>query len=255
MRGCDDDPVTISRIIEVAEPGPDFDAVYRDMLAPNFPEHELEPAEVIAEGIAAGTTSVLVALDGDGHRLGAAIGDWDADHRVQLLTYLAVDGRRRAGGVGGRLLDAARQRWVAQYRPLVLLAEVEHPATEAGEAAWGDPRRRFDFYVRRGARVLDLPYFQPALGQGAKRGYGMLLITLYLDDEFRESGTDRVPAAPVRGFLEAYLRECEGGVADDAATTALLAACDEDRGIGLLDPVLTSVERLPRSTSQAAGLS
>nr|WP_255672820.1 GNAT family N-acetyltransferase [Glycomyces amatae] len=233
------------RIVRIESPGAGLDEVYRDLLAPFFPPHELDSREDIAAGVTAGTTEVLVAEDERGRRLGAAVGDWDEDVRVQLLSYLAVDPAHRSGGVGGRLLAAVVERWAEQYRPCAIVAEIEHPAEAAANPEWGDPKRRFDFYGRRGARVLDLPYFQPALRDGAERVWGMLLISLHLDPQLT-AGPDRAAAEPIRGFLEGYFRLTEGGLPEDAAGKALLAAAADPEGVRLL-PATTPIERLPRS--------
>lgn len=233
------------RIVRIESPGAGLDEVYRDLLAPFFPPHELDSLEDVAGGVADGTTEVLVAVDEEGRRLGAAVGDWDEGARVQLLSYLAVDPARRSGGVGGRLLEEAVARWAERYRPCAIVAEIEHPAAAAENAAWGDHRRRFDFYGRRGARVLDLPFFQPALRDGAERAWGMLLIALHLDPELA-AGPDRAAAAPIREFLEGYFRITEGDLPEDAEGKALLEAAAAPEGVRLL-PADTPIERLPRS--------
>ncbi|THV40151.1 GNAT family N-acetyltransferase [Glycomyces buryatensis] len=232
------------RIVEV-EP-PELAAVHRDLLTPNFPPHELGPESDLVTEVEDGTASALASVDADGNREGVAVGHWDAAHRVWLLSHLAVDPARRAGGVGGRLLDAVVERWAKSSRPCAVLAEVEHPASVPGKPAWGDPRRRFEFYVRHGARVLNLPYFQPALGKKAERAYGMLLVVLHLDREFQLTA-DRVSPVPVRGFLEDYFRSSEGGLPDDPAGLALLASTERPGGIELIDPATTPIGHLPRS--------
>lgn len=234
------------RIVEIDRPGPELEAVYRDLLEPHFPPNELDALDDMAESLTAGSASVLVALDDDGERLGVAVGDWDGASRVQLLSYLAVDPSRRSGGVGGRLLAAALERWTELHRPCAIVAEIEHPA-QAVDDAWGDPRRRLEFYARHGAKVFDLPYFQPALREGAERAWGMLLIALHLDADFM-TAPDRAAAGPVLRFLRGSFLATEERLPDDPAGKALMAAAADPDGIRLLDPADADRDRLPRST-------
>ncbi len=131
-------------------------------------------------------------------------------HRVYLLSYLAVRPSRRSGGTGTALMRHLTN-WSRQRQALVTLAEVDDPRRHPTEALIGDPEARLAFYGRFGARVLDLPYFQPRLMAGGHRARGMLLLAFDVHADAIEDG----PVAALRadllgGFLRAYFAECEG---------------------------------------------
>ena len=227
-------------------------ALYRDLLEPAFPTRQLDTEAELRDSVAEGTADVLASLDAEGRPVGVAVGEWHEDSRVQLLAYLAVAPDRRSAGIGGRLLETALARWAERHGPCLVVAEIEHPRAPAHRPGWGDPHRRYDFYARHGSRVLDLPFFQPALRAGGEREYGMLLLALHIDPKFRAEAPGRLAAGPVRSFLDHYFTETEGGPPGDPAGAALLAAAGSPEGIALLDPAATAVERLPRTVPPGA---
>jgi GNAT superfamily N-acetyltransferase len=223
------------RIAEVTG-GPVVDTIYTEILQPHFP-----PAEMCSlQGLQgkAGTRLGLVwaAFDDADTVVGSAIGEWDEDPGVVLLAWLAVAPGRRGGGVGTALLDAAQADWVARYSPCLLLAEVEDPACHAGNEAHGDPRARLRFYQRRGARILDIPYFQASLAPDLPRVPGLLLLVLHADQQFAGPEPDTIDGAVLRQYLELYQRQCEGQVATDEQATLLWEAVDRPGGVPLLPP-------------------
>ncbi|THV30135.1 GNAT family N-acetyltransferase [Glycomyces paridis] len=222
-------------VVEVRRPGAMSARVYRELFAPSFPAEELESEASVEAALDAGEGSLLVAVDEDGAPGGAAFGRWSEASRVQLLTYLAVDGRTRGHGVGGRLLREAVGVWRERYDPCLVVAEIESPDAPASEAH-GDPRRRLAFYEAAGARVLDLPYFQPGIGGPAHRVPGMLLLALHVAPPFTPDGPDLVAAAPLRRFIVEYLEASEGKVGADAETGELLRALDRPGGVRLDAP-------------------
>jgi GNAT superfamily N-acetyltransferase len=229
-------------IVEITAPGPLLDAVYTDVLVPSFPPDELVSLEDLREGLAAGGgTSIAATVDAAGRPLAAAAVDWSASTAMLLLSYLAVRPGRRGGGHGAALLRYARGEWFVRHGARMLLAEVEDPRAHAASAGFGDPAARVRFYDRHGGRALDLPYFQPALGPGRERVYGVFLVVLAWTDAALGAGADRIAAEPVRRFLAGYLGEAEGGVGSDPAVAALWRALDRPDGIPLLaltDPAL-----------------
>lgn len=97
----------------------------------------------------------------------------------------------RERGLGRRLLDEAVR---ALYRDgaCAVFGEVNDPRVH-GDAAW--PRLlRFE---RWGARVVDVRYVQPALGDGLVRDGGLRLIALPGEMPLPES----IPGDVVRGFI------------------------------------------------------
>ena len=201
------------RVVPVDDPE-ELALLHARVLAPSFPPDELEGVDGMTAALRRGTLVAAAACDDEGGVRGLATGSWSARTRVLLLSYLAVAPGVRGGGVGGTLLDAALTAWVERLDPLVVLAEVEDPRATTGHRVeeHGDPVARLRFYRRHGARPLPLPYVQPALGPGARRVPGMLLLALAVDSELvDEDGGWRVPAAALRGFLEEYYAATEGG--------------------------------------------
>ncbi|GAB2617742.1 hypothetical protein GCM10027168_57670 [Streptomyces capparidis] len=220
------------RIADLAAGDPLLDAVHADILAVSFPPDELETRDWLTGGVADGTVLVAAALDESGAPAGAAVGQWSPGARTLLLAYLAVRSGGRAAGTGGRLLDRVTGPWQARLRPRLTLAEVEHPWAHTASDAYGDPAARLRFYARRGARVLDIPYFQPPLRPDSQRVYGMLLTVLTLTPDAAGPRPDTVDPAPLRAFLGEYYDEhADGG---DPASEALGRALDRPDGIPLL---------------------
>jgi GNAT superfamily N-acetyltransferase len=188
---------------------------YRDILVPSFRPEELQPYGSIAAALAEEppSTDMAVACDDSGEVLGAMVGDWDPANRVYLLSYLAVRPGVRSRGVGTGLMQHL-PRWQRARRPLVTLAEVDDPRCHAAASSVGDPSARLSFYGRFGARVLDLPYFQPRLSEDGPRARGMLLLAFDVHADALAHG----PIPALRGdVLGAFLRryfaeaEAEGG--------------------------------------------
>lgn len=221
------------RIVEQTRPGGLLGQVYREVLVPAFPAEELEAEAGIAASLEAGAGSLLVAVDEVGRPAGAAFGRWSAGSRVQLLAYLAVKPGTRGHGLGGRLLHDAVDAWRERYDPCVIVAEVESPDGPMVHEAYGDPRRRLAFYKAAGARVLDLPYFQPGIGSPSRRVRGMLLLALHADPSFKQGQADRLSGGPLRAFMEEYIESAEGARPTDWDAKALFTAIDREGGVPL----------------------
>ncbi|MQM28511.1 GNAT family N-acetyltransferase [Glycomyces albidus] len=216
------------RTVECTSPDALFTAVYRELFAPSFPPEELESEAALARALHAGSASLFAVVDEAGGPVAAAFGEWSAAARVQLLTYLAVGPAARGGGIGGRLLREAVRSWAARRDPCLVLAEIEDPDAPADEAH-GDPRRRLAFYEAAGAKVLDVPYFQPGIGGPGARVHGMLLLVLHAAPQLTRG--EAVDGGALRTFLEEYLEEAEGTIARDEETAALFAALDRPGGV------------------------
>lgn len=224
------------RIVDLTADDATLHQLYRDVLSPSFPPDELVSLEFLLDSIRDGHAEVSVALDDSGRVLAGAVGEWSASSRVMLLSYLAVAPGSRASGIGTSLYEATIRRWRAKYRPCLVLAEVERPDLHAASPVHGDPAARLRFYGRHGGGVLDLPYFQPALGPGRSRVFGLLLLALWVDPELTgEGGPDTVAPDPLLTFVTGYLAETEGGVDPaDPAAAALLRALDVPTGVPVL---------------------
>ncbi len=220
--------------IVTLRPGPQVDEFYTEVLAPSFPREELCTLDQFRSTLDAKHTT-WIAVD-DGRVIGGLVGEWDEELRVVLLSWLATRPGTRGGGVGGQLLDTALTAWRAGYTPCLVLAEVEDPAKHSGSDLTGDPSARLRFYQRRGARALDLPYFQASLGPGLARVPDLLLMVLHADPQFHGGRPDTVDPTVLRRYLESYQQECEGAVGTDDQANAVWAALDaHPDGVPLLE--------------------
>jgi GNAT superfamily N-acetyltransferase len=189
-----------------------LDRLYQQVLIPSFRKEELESFETMASALTEvpRNTDIAAACDESGEILGAMIGDWDPPSGVYLLSYLAARPGLRSRGIGTCLMRQLPV-WSRARRALVTLAEVDDPRCHHNEGLVGDPSARLDFYGRFGARVLDLPYFQPSLGPDGQRAHGMLLIAFDVDD----AGLTGGPVPALRGdvlgtWLRGYFEDAEG---------------------------------------------
>jgi GNAT superfamily N-acetyltransferase len=221
------------RVYEVQGSGSVIEALYQQILVPSFPPAELVSLDEVQEIADREDASIWLAEDAEGTVLGGAIAEWDASVRVLLLSYLAVRPGVRGGGIGGALYLAALESWRQRFKPCLIIAEVEDPAVHTGSEDHGDPAARLRFYVNRGSRILDFPYFQPALEPGVERVSGLLLIVLHADPEFAGAGKDTIDAQVVRKYLESYQTQYEGKVATDDQAMIMWRALDRPEGIRL----------------------
>jgi GNAT superfamily N-acetyltransferase len=222
------------RIYEATSSGPVIEAFYRQVLVPSFPADELISLNEAQQNADREDASIWLAEDADGTILAGAIAEWDDTAGVLLLGYLAVRPGLRGGGIGGPLYLKALESWRHRFKPCLILAEVEDPEVHRGSEDHGNPAARLRFYVDRGSRILDIPYFQPALEPGAERVYGLLLIALHVDPEFAgEGGADTIDAAVVRKYLENYQIQYEGKIATDDKAMVMWRALDRPGGVRL----------------------
>lgn len=225
-----------SLLIEELDLGDDgsLSELHRDVFTPNFPADELDDEATMATGLRSGTAMVSVARAGSGDLLGGVVGEWFAASGVMLLSYIATRPGSRSGGVGTRLLTAAKASWSERHKPSLIVAEVEDPRYHDG-VAYGEPWSRLRFYGRLGCRALDLPYFQPALGAGRRRVTNLLLMVV--GGDAADPAAASVDGGLVECFLVEYFELCEGPIADgDLAATRMLAACRAPGGLRLLPP-------------------
>jgi Acetyltransferase (GNAT) family len=89
-----------------------------------------------------------------------------------LVTYLVVAPDVRGRGLGRSLFEGAAAALYADGARAVF-GEVNDPRVHGASA-----QPRLDRFVRWGARVVDVPYVQPALGPGLSRDQGLCLIVL-----------------------------------------------------------------------------
>jgi len=206
---------------------------YRRILAPHFRPGELGSEEDIVAGLRDGSATALVARTEDGELVGGSVCEWFPRSRVLLLSYIAVLPGHRSQGVGTRILEAGLRSWTAGFSPALIVAEVEDPRHYDDDTAFGDPVRRVRLYERIGARVLPLPYFQPALAPGQERVRHLMLMVL--GGSAAPAGAREVDGRVVERFLAEYLEAAEGVARPaDPEARQLLAACRQPGGLPLL---------------------
>lgn len=177
-------------------------AAYERIMRPSFVADELPGPESLTPG---GGASLLIAKDRETKNpLGIARLLTGGGDGVGLLEYLAADPQVRGRGLGGALLDQCRVIWT-EAGELVVLAEVHDPRVHA-ESADERPAARLRFYERNGARLLSVPWTQPALSPETDRVEGMLLLVMYADPSRVGSSLDR----------ECVLRWAQGYFAHEA---------------------------------------
>ncbi len=219
--GGPSDPTSVVDLADRPDAALLLDQLYREILVPSFRKDELDPLATISEALEVSPRRVDVAAARglSGEILGAMICEWDPSSRVYLLSYLAARPGVRGRGVGTCLMRHLPE-WSRARRALVTLAEVDDPRRHAVDGFIGDPLARLSFYERFGARVLDVPYFQPSLTTGGRRAHGMLLLAFDVDDEVLVAG----PVPALRGdvlgrFLRGYFADSEGAAKPDVTAT------------------------------------
>lgn len=182
----------------------------RDLFEVSFGPEELgDPGDLI-EQLAGEDLQVFSAWDGS-QPLGAAIG-WLATTEITMLSWLAVSPLTRGHGVGSELFQRAISQWESRHNPLLILGEVENPHQHVASEQHGDPRRRWAFYQRLGAKYLDFPFEMPRLSPNVPVGEDMWLVSFAgrahgaIDPQTGELSGLGVGSA-LREFLDIYLKD------------------------------------------------
>jgi GNAT superfamily N-acetyltransferase len=213
--------------------------LYRDVLVEAFSSDELDDVETMEDGLRGeGETNVLasVALRRDGSAIGGIVGDLFAVERVLLVSYLAVRPNLQGRGIGHALVKHALPKWQAKHGVDVVVAEVHDPRRWRSPAE--NAERRLRFFERVGARVLDVPFVQPALRPSDDRVQGFLLLALDVGSKVD------LPSELIAGFVERYYEVAEGArEPDDATLNALLERIRARKTIRLLP--ISEYEAIP----------
>lgn len=110
-----------------------------------------------------------LAVDGD-HIVGGVTSELYPRSRCGFITYLAVAPAAQRRGLGRALFDHAATA-LHERGARAVFGEVKDPRVHGAAAL-----PRIERFVRWGARVVDVRYIQPALGDGLERDRGLRLI-------------------------------------------------------------------------------
>ncbi len=162
-----------------------IERIYKEILEPAFDPAELDPLEVMLDGLSEqGSYEAwgLCALDRDGVPVSVVLGYPFMRSKVLLIGYIASRSGERSRGAGSRLIEEAHRQWFARPGINLVIAEVEDPRHfhPVGNI---DPGRRVAFYAHHGCEFVVGPYFQPQVREGAGRVYHLLLTILHADSE------------------------------------------------------------------------
>ena len=127
-------------------------------------------------------------------------------------------------------------RWYAHPAVLLAVAEVHDPRPWSGVAG-DDPLGRLRLYERLGARLLGVPFIQPALGPNGARVPGFLLLAFHVDPsvEVEHDGESAVHSDIVGRFVRRYYETAEGITAPyDSQLAELLRRIEDHATIRLL---------------------
>ncbi|WP_238146866.1 hypothetical protein [Ornithinimicrobium murale] len=127
-----------------------------------------------------------------------------------------------------------------------MVAEAERPDRHTGSPEFGDPNARLRFYERHGARALDLPYFQPPIGDG-EPVHGMLLLALHVEGSLISTGSEGVDRLPGHGLVADAIDSILGEPAPegDGPAAARLRGAAAAPAVGLVP--LEDYQRVPSS--------
>ncbi len=181
-----------------------IEVIYREILQPSFSPDELDPLDLILDGLTRGGSYELWGLssmDGD-MPVGCILGYPYRESGVLLIGYLAIKQDARSRGIGGLLADESGRRWYGQPGFPLVVAEIEDPRYHAAEGDI-DPGRRVAFYARRGDQIVIGPYFQPRLEKYRQRVYDLFLTVHYCGNGVI-SLENTISAQRVADFLQEY---------------------------------------------------
>jgi GNAT superfamily N-acetyltransferase len=209
-----------------------LDRLYRDVLAPTFAPEELDPAASIAASLTPGGAGLAWAALADDEVVGGLVAERHPDADTVLVGYLAVRSDQRDRGLGGELMDQFRAHCETDPAVRLAVGEVHDPRRHTDGADRAEDRLRF--FARQGARVLDVPFIQPAVRPGGARVPGFLLLALYVDPSIT-APDGGVPAETVARFVRSYYEVTEGTTAPfDPELAALLERIERDPTVALL---------------------
>jgi GNAT superfamily N-acetyltransferase len=191
-------------LVSLAAGDPRIDAFHRGIYWDAFAaQHEpVTSWHAALRGEAAYELRIDLALDGEAIAAGITSERYPRSG-CGLVTYLTVAPAYRRLGLGERLLKAATVN--LRGAPFVVgeVNDPERATHEPADEAWSRLRR----FQRWGARVADVRYVQPSLGDGLARDRDLLLIVF-------PPFPPTISGSTLRSFLEEFYESTEGGPPD-----------------------------------------
>ena len=217
-------------------------AVHRDLFLPNFPDPDEwegpddwaprlwgdpSPPQPEQHGFVTGTYLRNAAQRS---LAGFAFVERYRESRCALLSYIAVDERRRGQGLGRELferaLGSAREAAQQDGGPVrAVFAEIHDPRRVDQTNDVINPADRVRIMERLGGWRVPVTYVQPSLDESSERSDRLMLIAFPLN------GQPIVDARAVSAFLDEYYRAL--GIEDPSSDADLMTVEQELGQLGL----------------------
>lgn len=222
------------RIVDLADStDPELVAEFYDaVLRPSFTVDELpEDSGWLVASLSDGSGEIIAAVvvDDEGGLLSGAVGEPFPDCGIVLLGYMATRPGNRSRGLGSLVIESIVKPWISSTKCDYVVGEVMDPRLHREDLSADD---RVRFYARHGARVADVPFFQPRVDPHSARVYGELLTVVAAREDMTKA---RLSSARLRCFVEQYFHMAEGSKAlDDPEVRWLLSHLTGEKDISLV---------------------
>lgn len=183
-----------------------FDKFYK-IYEENFNDpSEVETSEQLFKyinskwGIPQPDTHLFLAMDEDSV-MGAIVVEYYRASDCILLTYIVTDSKYRKQGVARKLIAEVSEYFKDKNLKAVFI-EANDPAKTDASMESMNTEERLLFYKRVGAKIVDVPYSQPALGEGKEACECLLLLALPL------VGQNEIKKETILRFLYEFYSAC-----------------------------------------------
>lgn len=159
-------------------------------------------------------TVIMISEANSSTAKGGLIADWYAGSRALHLTYLIVDERCRQQGVGWELVDTGVRSimdWIKKEKK-VRINNVFFESNDPFRTVTDNFDRflRLRIFAKQGAKLINIPYVQPALDKSKAPVDNLLLFSF---TQFNKTG-DRIPAEEIKAFLTEFCAGLDVGPED-----------------------------------------
>jgi GNAT superfamily N-acetyltransferase len=192
---------------------------HREIIGKCFPVDERGSAKGILADVKAGNCAVFLVEEGRKILGGVVVNHyWSTGKKIMLLTWLAVQESQRGRNVGTLLVEEA-VAYAKANEAALLLGQIEDPSMFEEEiSAYGNPKKRVQFYTRFGCKRLEVPCYVPAFEVHQEPVRGIMLTMFPLSQEQEIATEISLPELPV--FVEELL-----GYETDPESLSFVEAC------------------------------